>query len=144
MLDMRLFHQGSKAWVWMDHKQGIVMKRCFSPEVWMKEWKIGQGLQDLPWIVRILGRSSESHRQVIFMVYEGEPVSDDEWEELEPILRSWVRILHSRGVHHHDIAARNVLRSPDGKLTLIDFGLTAECQGGEDCPDINLEETWFA
>lgn len=37
-------------------------------------------------------------------------------------LRATLKAGHARGVLHGDIAHRNVLRSPGGRLRLVDFG----------------------
>lgn len=32
--------------------------------------------------------------------------------------------MHAKGVHHHDIHPRNLVRREDGRISVIDFGLS--------------------
>lgn len=54
-------------------------------------------------------------------------------------VRQLVRLIHSYGVHHHDIAIRNVVVKDKCRFTLIDFGQSVEeCSDGG-CPEADLE-----
>ncbi|KAJ3529751.1 hypothetical protein NMY22_g8868 [Coprinellus aureogranulatus] len=56
--------------------------------------------------------------------YEGEPRK--QWsEEDRAKIQGLVTHIHSYGVHHHDIAPRNVVVDSTGKYSLIDFGLSS-------------------
>lgn len=55
----------------------------------------------------------------------GTPLSDVFLLDIKPVIRSLldqVHILHSAGVVHNDIAARNIIVTPDHQIRLIDFG----------------------
>lgn len=50
-------------------------------------------------------------------------------------VRNLVRLLHEHGIHHHDIASRNVLVDDRGKFTIIDFESSQEICGLSNCTE---------
>lgn len=78
------------------------------------------------------------------MLHEGTPV-DGDWADFEGFVRNCMQELQIMGIHHHDLAPRNILRRADGSLVLIDFGnaMDARLCNEEDCPDFWPEMEWY-
>jgi tRNA A-37 threonylcarbamoyl transferase component Bud32 len=50
-------------------------------------------------------------------------------------VRKLVDLLHQYGIHHHDVARRNVVVDETGKFTLIDFEQSTEGCSDKLCRD---------
>ena len=49
--------------------------------------------------------------------------------------------MHARGIHHHDIHPRNLVRGEDGRICVIDFGF---CVSAEQCEQASCDdERWI-
>jgi serine/threonine protein kinase len=104
-----------------------------------QEGVLAAGLRH-PGIVRIYDVGRERDLDFIIMEYlEGMPL--DRWLEsrsavtpaaTSPILRQVADALdyaHGRGVVHRDIKPANIMLGPDGRATLMDFGLVRALEG---------------
>ena len=126
---------GNNALIWVDRSQEIVFKQFDDEVLFKREAGFLRRLAVLPWIPKVLGTASCDDIWGIFMRHEGPPVGGA-WEEVEVFVGMCVRELHVRGVHHHDIAPRNILRRRDGSLVLIDFEQAVDVEDCKDrCPD---------
>ncbi|TEB33990.1 hypothetical protein FA13DRAFT_1730302 [Coprinellus micaceus] len=57
-----------------------------------------------------------------------------------PLFNRLSNAIHKRGLHHHDLHPRNVVRDSKGKLSIIDFGYGGTCTDAE-CTD-DWKEWW--
>ncbi|KAF9036192.1 hypothetical protein BJ165DRAFT_1533044 [Panaeolus papilionaceus] len=142
-LNLQLRSLGNSCFIWTDEERGVVFKDYFEPESFHRELNFYHRLSQarVPWIPTLLGHISTRTKTGIFLSFEGKPVEQEAWEEVTPHLESWVAELHRLGIHHHDIAQRNVLKGPAGQFTLIDFDnavASDECPFTP-CPDLYLK-----
>ncbi len=99
-------------------------------------------LNDLDSVVKVYDVFFENETAYIIMNYlEGESfqrwlVRRDEpldekscFELLEPVMRD-LRQVHERGIIHRDIKPDNLMRTPEGKLILLDLGAAKDLSGG--------------
>ena len=99
-------------------------------------------LNDLDSIVKVWDVFYENETAYIIMNYlEGESLKQwlvrrnmplDEkscFELLEPVMRD-LREVHERGIIHRDIKPDNLMRTPEGKLILLDLGAAKDLSGG--------------
>ena len=99
-------------------------------------------LNDLDSVVKVYDVFFENETAYIVMNYlEGESfqrwlVRRDEpldekscFELLEPVMRDLQQV-HERGIIHRDIKPDNLMRTPEGKLTLLDLGAAKDLSGG--------------
>jgi len=133
-------HQGSEAVVWEDRDQGVLFKQFFDEEIFRNEVQFYNRLKGIGWVPTLLGTVSERHRWGIFLTFEGQRLEEEEWNDPSSLdyVKGRVIELHKLGIHHHDLAPRNVLRRPNGTLVITDFGLAMnadDCCEGEGCPD---------
>ncbi|KAF9034560.1 hypothetical protein BJ165DRAFT_1533992 [Panaeolus papilionaceus] len=139
-LNLRVHWIGNSV-VWRDTETDVVFKQFFTADQYKRELGFYRRLAHLPWIPTVLGTVSTAGRWGIFTLFAGRPIQEDEWEEVVPALECWVKELHRLGIHHHDLACRNVLKGPNGSLTLIDFDSAVE--SGQcnllECPDLDVD-----
>lgn len=102
-------------------------------EEWLyKEYSIGVGL-DSPYVVRVesLEDDAVAGRCIVMEWIDGKPL--DQWKngrrkaELKRVfdqLLDAIDYLHSRGICHRDIKPSNIIVTADGRVKLIDFGLS--------------------
>ncbi len=102
-------------------------------EEWLyKEYSIGVGL-DSPYVVRVesLEDDAIAGRCIVMEWVDGKPL--DQWKkgrrkaELKRVfdqLLDAIDYLHSRGICHRDIKPSNIIVTADGRVKLIDFGLS--------------------
>lgn len=136
---------GSNALVWVDEDMGVIFKQFPDFGKYEREFKFYKKLGWRPWLSTVLGIGRTDKTRGIYLTYEGNPVSHDEWDEVGPHLTFWLSELHATGIHHHDMAPRNILRRVNGTLVLIDFENAVEendCDLGDDCPDKCVQELW--
>ena len=120
----------------MDPSQGLVFKQFHEEEAFEREILFLPRLAGFPWDLKVLGTMSHNGVWGVFMPDEGRPVRQG-WSEVGQFVLMCMQQLHMMGIHHHDIAPRNVLRRRDGSLVLIDYANAVnsrECTDG-DCPD---------
>ncbi|KAK0204061.1 hypothetical protein DFS33DRAFT_857683 [Desarmillaria ectypa] len=68
--------------------------------------------------------------------------ADFSMQELQ-LLWKHVKTLHSLGLHHHDLAPRNVAKGQDGNLRLLDYERSSLGGGSCTCNELStLEETF--
>ncbi|MBR1550262.1 MAG: leucine-rich repeat protein [Bacteroidales bacterium] len=98
-------------------------------EEWLyKEYSIGVSL-DHPNIVRVESLEDDpvAGRCIVMEWVEGERLGDDLGEfrsqALDQLLTA-VEYLHRHGIYHHDLKPSNILVTSDGRVKLIDFGLS--------------------
>ncbi|KAF9044948.1 hypothetical protein BJ165DRAFT_124221 [Panaeolus papilionaceus] len=142
-LNLQLLWVGNNA-VWEDIEKGIVFKQYFTANGYNSELGFYRRLGGLSWIPTMLGTVSTSGRWGIFTSFAGRQVYDD-GEEAVPTIKGWVTVLHSLGIHNHDIAPRNVLKGSNGLLTLVDFDRaveSAQCDLSE-CPDLEFHNYYY-
>ena len=60
------------------------------------------------------------------------PLSEAQVLELARQLLDALAYCHSKGVFHRDIKPQNVIVSPEGRATLVDFGLVKLCDPHDD------------
>ena len=102
-------------------------------EEWLyKEYSVGVAL-DNPLLVRVesLEDDTVAGRCIVMEWVEGETL--DNWMKGKPVserrrvfsqLLDAVDYLHRHGIYHHDLKPSNILVTSDGRLKLIDFGLS--------------------
>lgn len=102
-------------------------------EEWLyKEYSVGVAL-DNPLLVRVesLEDDTVAGRCIVMEWVEGETL--DSWMKRKPVserrsvfnqLLDAVDYLHRHGIYHHDLKPSNILVTSDGRLKLIDFGLS--------------------
>lgn len=131
-----------------DNRQPVAVKtileeRLTSPAAlprFLREMQILAGL-DHPHIVRILDRGMCEGGHFLVMDYvPGKPLDEviraGELPE-RPAVYEWGRqigealgYMHSQGVMHRDLKPGNIIRREDGRLTIIDFGLSRFLEPG--------------
>ena len=131
-------YTGRESVVIIDDQRGLVMKLCASEEAFGRELWAYEKLKEKPWVPRVLGTVAE--REILFLSLEGREVSDEEWEtdHVQRFLRKCIREMHQLGLHHHDLAPRNITIR-DNQLFIIDFEMSVtsqECNGAPHCPDV--------
>ncbi|KAF9058022.1 hypothetical protein BJ165DRAFT_1521346 [Panaeolus papilionaceus] len=139
-LDLKLLWAENNV-VWEDTERGIIFKQYSTADQYNNELGFYRRLAHLSWIPTMLGTVSTVGRWGIFTSFAGRPIQEDEWKEAVPALKHWVKELHTLGIHHHDLACRNVLKGPDGSFTIIDFDTaveSAQCDLSE-CPDLEVD-----
>ncbi|KAJ3505433.1 hypothetical protein NMY22_g17589 [Coprinellus aureogranulatus] len=72
-----------------------------------------------------IGYVDDCEDRFLALSYEGEPLEN--WngsarKEVQKILKR----LHAAGFHHHDVSPRNVVVDNEGKVSLVDFGLSTD------------------
>lgn len=102
-------------------------------EEWLyKEYSIGISL-DHPSIVRIESLEDDAvvGRCIVMEWVEGETLGQwkngkrkSERRRVYNLLLDAVDYLHRHGIYHHDLKPSNVIVTPDGRVKLIDFGLS--------------------
>lgn len=102
-------------------------------EEWLyKEYSVGVSL-DHPLVVRVESFEEDdvAGRCIVMEWIEGETL--DNWMKGKPVserrrvfnqLLDAVDYLHRHGIYHHDLKPSNILVTSDGRLKLIDFGLS--------------------
>ncbi len=102
-------------------------------EEWLyKEYSVGVSL-DHPLVVRVESFEDDAvaGRCIVMEWIEGETL--DRWMKGKPVserhsvfdqLLDAVDYLHRHGIYHHDLKPSNILVTSDGRLKLIDFGLS--------------------
>ncbi|WP_164009292.1 serine/threonine-protein kinase PknK [Pyxidicoccus trucidator] len=104
---------------------------CFSME-------LIEGLDFLGWVrpERALARRSQGAfppREAGVVLSEVSPLPPEAAPRLRAVLAQLVRglqALHASGLVHRDIKPANVLVSAEGRVVIVDFGLTTELQAG--------------
>ncbi|TEB22823.1 hypothetical protein FA13DRAFT_1715780 [Coprinellus micaceus] len=81
------------------------------------------------------GRRTDDNKPFLIISNKGEPITELTEADRAIVQESVLGVIHKEGWHHHDLAARNVLRKPSGGLCLIDFGMASECER-QGCDDI--------
>ncbi|TFK16404.1 hypothetical protein FA15DRAFT_676696 [Coprinopsis marcescibilis] len=137
--------EGDETVVYTDYGRGLVFKRFFEEEKFRKELSLYEMLKGVDFVPSILGTVSQPEWWGILMSSEGEsiPVDDVEDPSVLTFINRSLTILHDRHIHHHDIAARNILERSDGTLVLIDFANGAfdwECRKMEVEDEIICED----
>ena len=117
-----------------------MLKQYFQEREFRRELGFLKRLAGLDWAPNVLGTTSGLHGIYgIFMMYEGVELSlSVSFQDVSHFINRCKKELHVRGIHHHDLARRNILQRPDGSLVIIDYELAvdaAECVGGAQCPD---------
>ena len=54
-----------------------------------------------------------------------------------------MKTLHSLGLHHHDLATRNVAKGQDGNLRILDYERSSIGGGSCPCDELNTLEEEF-
>lgn len=94
---------------------------------------------DHPAVVRVLddGKTDDACPYLVSELIEGENLEEAReaeggvlpWEDVlavADVLLAVLEVAHEKGVLHRDIKPANVMRTPDGELRVLDFGLARE------------------
>ena len=132
---MRLIDTGGFSTVWQTLFQGkiVVVKQLkgqkkhenFIAEIKILELIKNNSIEED--FVNILGINSEE-KWIIMEEIEGEKIEkgNSSWEVLEVGLKLSELLcqLHRVGIIHCDLKPHNIIKQPDGKLRIIDFGIS--------------------
>jgi predicted Ser/Thr protein kinase len=129
--------------MWVDRQLGVVFKQFCDEASFHREVGFLKRLEGFPCAPKVLGTTSQDQIWGVFMRHEGHPVTGG-WEEVRDFIEMCIRELHIMGIHHHDVAQRNVLQRPDRLFVLIDFDNVVDAKDclDDECPD-KYPETEF-
>ncbi|KAJ7803581.1 hypothetical protein B0H14DRAFT_2887420, partial [Mycena olivaceomarginata] len=103
-------------------------------------------LRKLPCVPRVLALIVEPHGDYAGLLLEdaGTQVGNGNWDDVQLsaedriVLYSALKQIHAAGVVHWDMAPRNVVRGPQGALSIIDFesAIVGHDCTGDDCKEL--------
>ncbi|KAJ3497726.1 hypothetical protein NMY22_g19669 [Coprinellus aureogranulatus] len=132
-------HESEQGKTYVFYLARIVVKIIFSPESYSKEvsfYREWAGLQGsgIPWLLA-RGKCFGDNLPFLIISNEGTRLAKITKEDQDILEKTVIQTLHRSGWHHHDLAARNVVRSASRKLCLIDFGEAEHCER-DGCQDL--------
>ncbi|TFK18816.1 hypothetical protein FA15DRAFT_709538 [Coprinopsis marcescibilis] len=114
---------GDHTVVYVDQEHGLVFKRFSVEENYKMEILSYERLRGIDFTPLVLGTVSQEGWWGILMSLEGNSIPSEDLDDPSTLIfiNRTLTILHDRQVHHHDIAARNILCQSTGNLVLIDI-----------------------